>query len=80
MSQKWKKILVRIMVWMSAEIVLNLLNLDTLSDYSEFLLERQISCNCPKIMLCRDFEIADPIALKPFKPQLRFHRFTIASV
>ena len=42
MRSQWKKSLLRIAFWLGAEIVLNLLNLDTLSDYSEFLFEKKV--------------------------------------
>jgi hypothetical protein len=33
----WKTALVKLIVWIVAEVVLNLLGLDSLADYSEFL-------------------------------------------
>ena len=39
---KMKKTLLRITFWFSVEIVLNFLQLDTLSDYSEFVFERKV--------------------------------------
>ena len=42
MKKYWKKTLLRITFWLSVEIVLNLLQLDTLSDYSEFVFERKV--------------------------------------
>ncbi|WP_299488357.1 hypothetical protein [Acaryochloris sp. IP29b_bin.137] len=76
MNQQWQKSTFRILFWIFAEIVLNLLNLDTLSDYSEFLLEQQIYDNRPKMVIYQDFVMVSPI---PFRSQLRFHRFQIAS-
>jgi hypothetical protein len=43
MKLEWKKVLVKSTVWLAAEIILNLLGLDTLADYSEFLYEQEIA-------------------------------------
>ena len=40
MNLKWKTILIKIIIWLATEIYLNLLGLDTLADYSEFILVR----------------------------------------
>jgi hypothetical protein len=37
---QWKKLLVRIVFWLSMEIVLSLLGLDDIADYSEFIFEK----------------------------------------
>ena len=37
---KWKKLLARTSVWLLAEISLNLIGLDDLADYGEFVFER----------------------------------------
>jgi hypothetical protein len=42
MNAKWKKLLFKVTVWLVAEIYLNLLGLDNLADYSEFLFERNV--------------------------------------
>jgi hypothetical protein len=42
MKAQWKKGLVEITVWLIAEIILNLLGLDNLADYSEFVFERKV--------------------------------------
>lgn len=57
MNQQWQRSFFKILFWICAEIVLNLLNLDTLSDYSEFLLERQIFDNHPKVAIYQDIAI-----------------------
>lgn len=81
MNPQWKKFLWRIIFWICAETVLNLLNIDTLYDYNEFLLEQQIIGNHPEIVLFQDVAITTP-AISPhfLKPPLRFHRFNIASL
>lgn len=43
MKGQWKKGLVRTVVWVSAEILLNCLGIDDLADYSEFVFERHNS-------------------------------------
>ena len=40
MKVKWKTLLFRASVWLTVEISLNLLGLDNLADYSEFVFER----------------------------------------
>ena len=40
MRVRWKTLLVRITVWLSLEIWLNLVGLDYLADYSEFIFEQ----------------------------------------
>lgn len=39
MQAQWQKILVKLTFWLIIEILLNLLGLDSLADYSEFLFE-----------------------------------------
>jgi hypothetical protein len=39
MKVEWKKVLVKTTVWLAGEIVLNLVGLDNLADYSEFIYE-----------------------------------------
>ncbi len=38
---RWKKLLVESSIWLIAEIILNLIGIDDLADYSEFLLENK---------------------------------------
>ena len=42
MKLQWRKLLVKTTVWIAAEIILNLLGLDNLADYSEFIYEQEI--------------------------------------
>jgi len=37
MRVKWKTLIAKLTVWMALELLLNLLGLDQLADYSEFL-------------------------------------------
>ena len=43
MQTRWKKLLVKVTAWLAAEIILNLLGLDSLADYSEFLYEHEVT-------------------------------------
>lgn len=38
---RWQKLLVKGTVWISAEIMLGLMGLDNIADYSEFLMQNQ---------------------------------------
>lgn len=41
MKIHWKTALLKLIVWIAAEVVLNLLGLDSLADYSEFLHDQE---------------------------------------
>ena len=41
MNHQWHNSLLRIGIWVIVELLLNLLNLDTLGDYSEFVFEQK---------------------------------------
>lgn len=41
MNVRWQKLLVKISFWLAAEILLNLLGIDDLADYSEFLIDNK---------------------------------------
>ena len=43
MQTRWKKLIVKVTAWLAAEIILNLLGLDNLADYSEFLYEQEVT-------------------------------------
>ncbi len=40
MNKNWQKALFKITVWLMAEILLNIMGLDDLADYSEFVFEK----------------------------------------
>ncbi|MDY6786364.1 MAG: hypothetical protein SW833_28270 [Cyanobacteriota bacterium] len=42
MNSTAKALLIRITIWIAAEILLNFLGLDNLADYSEFVFEKDI--------------------------------------
>ena len=39
MEVRWKTLLTKMFIWLAAEIILNSMGLDTLADYSEFILD-----------------------------------------
>lgn len=41
MKVHWNKLVVRVAIWVVGEILLGLIGLDTLADYSEFFSEHQ---------------------------------------
>ncbi len=41
MNTRWKKLLVKIIVWLVVEILLTILGIDDLADYSEFIGEKK---------------------------------------
>ncbi|GAB4187787.1 MAG: hypothetical protein Fur006_27860 [Coleofasciculaceae cyanobacterium] len=43
MQTRWKKVIVKVTAWLAAEIILNLIGLDSLADYSEFLYEQEVT-------------------------------------
>ncbi len=43
MNTQWKKIWIKATFWLVIEITLNLLGLDNLADYSEFIFEKEIA-------------------------------------
>ncbi|NEP14298.1 MAG: hypothetical protein F6K14_29710 [Symploca sp. SIO2C1] len=42
MKTQWKKVCIKITTWLAAEIILNLLGLDNLADYSEFIFDKEV--------------------------------------
>lgn len=57
MNIQWKKLLLTTTIWLATEIILNLLGLDNLADYSEFVFGRDLnpgnSLNSALIILIR---------------------------
>lgn len=43
MKTKWQKVWVKAIAWLVVEIVLNVLGLDNLADYSEFIFETEVA-------------------------------------
>ena len=42
MNIKWKKLILRLCVWLTLEIFFDSVGLDTIADYSEFVFERNL--------------------------------------
>lgn len=42
MRIKWKALLTKTVIWLLAEILLNIMGLDTLADYSEFVFDKNV--------------------------------------
>lgn len=42
MKVQWQKMVVKITVWVVAEIILNLIGLDNVADYTEFVFEQDM--------------------------------------
>lgn len=45
MRVRWNKLFTQVAVWLVGELFLNLYGLDTLANYSEFLIDRQKALN-----------------------------------
>lgn len=43
---KWKKLLISLLFWLLTEILLNILGLDNLADYSEFINHQKFIAAC----------------------------------
>ena len=43
MKTLWKRMWVKASIWLVTEIILNLLGLDNLADYSEFIFEQEVT-------------------------------------
>lgn len=43
MKTQWKNRWVKVTIWLAIEIILNLLGLDNLADYSEFIFEQEMA-------------------------------------
>lgn len=43
MNVRWKKLLITITLWVATEIWLNLLGIDDLADYSEFIFAQHLT-------------------------------------
>lgn len=42
---RWRKTLVKGTLWLSSELVLGLIGMDTMADYGEFLMQHQVADN-----------------------------------
>jgi hypothetical protein len=47
MNVKWRKVLLKVSLWVSLEIAFNFIGIDTIADYSEYIAQRhQIILMC----------------------------------
>lgn len=51
MKTQWQKLLFKILFWFLVEAVLNLIGIDDLADYSEFLLMPKVSVESNRPMM-----------------------------
>ncbi|MDJ0687217.1 MAG: hypothetical protein QNJ41_01790 [Xenococcaceae cyanobacterium MO_188.B32] len=51
MNSQWQHSILKISFWVIVELLLNLLNLDTLGDYSEFIFEQKRHLTDPIIAM-----------------------------
>ncbi|MDJ0702970.1 MAG: hypothetical protein QNJ46_06775 [Leptolyngbyaceae cyanobacterium MO_188.B28] len=42
MQVKWRELLLKTSIWITAEIMLSLIGLDNLADYSEFIFQNRV--------------------------------------
>ncbi len=49
MQIKWKKLIICLLIWLATEILFNLIGIDDLADYSEFVFE---PCQTDNIGIC----------------------------
>jgi hypothetical protein len=42
MNAKWQDRLIQVLIWLAIEITLNLLGLDNIADYSEFVFQQEL--------------------------------------
>ena len=72
MKMQWKKIWVKTTIWLLTEIILNLLGLDNLADYSEFLFEKEVAIEKHPPQMA--------VVVPPHRPQFNYNlpaRFTL---
>jgi hypothetical protein len=41
--RRWRRFLVKTTVWLSSELVLGMIGMDTLADYGEFLMQNRVA-------------------------------------
>ena len=73
MKMQWKRLWVKAAIWVATEIILNVLGLDNLADYSEFIFEKEVA------IATHQTEIAAMVP--PRRPQFHYNlpdRFTLA--
>ncbi|WP_339366830.1 hypothetical protein [Gloeocapsa sp. PCC 7428] len=53
MAINWKKILLKTTLWLGTEILLNLVGLDNLADYSEFISGQEFVTLTNSVSICQ---------------------------
>jgi putative membrane protein len=61
MRVKWRKLIVKTAIWLVAEILLNLLGMDNLADYSEFVFEKDLVNQGKSAVFIGDLAMTIPI-------------------
>lgn len=61
MQVKWKKLIVKITIWLFIEVLFSFLGLDNLADYSEFVFEKYLVDSDSK----KSSLIVDNLAMTP---------------
>ena len=76
MNSQWQNSILRISIWVIVELLLNLLNLDTLGDYSEFVFEQKRYLTAPVMARFNNFKgflaLTKSSTLSIFSAQLWF--------
>lgn len=52
MQVKWRELLLKTSIWLSAEIMLSLIGLDNLADYSEFIFQHRVMTQISEVITC----------------------------
>ena len=52
MDSRWRSALGRVFVWIAAEVILSVLGIDDLADYSEFVFDKNIP-----VLMVHDHEV-----------------------
>lgn len=53
MDIQWHMLILKSAFWLTAEVTLNLVGLDDLADYSEFLLNDRDALRCHRVVRCQ---------------------------
>ena len=50
MQVKWRELLLKTSIWLTAEIILSLIGLDNLADYSEFIFQHRVMTHISEVV------------------------------
>jgi hypothetical protein len=59
MNVRWNQLIIKITIWVAGEVLLNVMGLDTLADYSEFFFEHQESFFVSELRFSNLYESTD---------------------